>query len=82
MVDKTNGNAVGDMFFGSPKWQLVQEGSTENSLISQGIIASVKGPLVVFKIIVYSFAKGPEKPFVVDSHAGLGIFEIYSGTCK
>jgi hypothetical protein len=82
MIDKNNGNAVGEIFLGSPKWKIVQEGSAANSLVSQGSVVSLMGPLAAYKIIVYSYQKGKEKPFVIEDHGGVGVFEIFSGICK
>jgi hypothetical protein len=60
----------------------VQQGSAANSLVSQGSVVSLMGPLAVYKIIVYSFQAGKEKPFVIEDHGGVGVFEIYSWICK
>jgi hypothetical protein len=75
MIDKTNGNAVGGLFFGSPTWQIVQQGSAANSLVSQG---RVMGQWV-YKVVVYSFNAGEEKPFVIEDRGSDGVFEIFSG---
>jgi len=78
MIDKNTGNAVGEIFIGSPTWQMVQQGSTASSLVSQG---RVMGHWV-YKVIVYSFNAGNEKPFVIEDRGSDGVFEIFSGICK
>jgi hypothetical protein len=82
MIDKNTGNAVGEIFHGSPKWQIAQRGTAANSLVSQGTVVGIMGPVAVYKVIVYSFDQRKEKPFVVEDHGNLGFFEIFSGTCN
>ena len=78
MIDKNTGNAVGEIFPGSPTWQITQSGSTANSLVSQGRVMGRS----VYKVAIYSFNAGKEKPFVVEDRGSDGVFEIFSGICK
>jgi hypothetical protein len=82
MIDKNIGNAVGEIFHGSPKWQIVQRGSVAYSLVTQGTVVNVMGQVPMYKVIVYSFDEQKEKPFVIEGHENVGFFEIFSGTCK
>jgi hypothetical protein len=78
MIDKSTGNAVGEIFLGSPTWQIMKRGSTVSSLVSQG---RVMGQWV-YKVVVYSFNERKEKPFIIENRGSEGVFEIFSGTCK
>jgi hypothetical protein len=78
MIDKITGNAVGEVFLGSPTWPIMQQGSTVSSLMSQG---RVMGQWV-YKVVVYSFSERKEKPFFIDNRGSEGVFEIFTGTCK
>jgi hypothetical protein len=83
MIDKTTGNAVGEIFSGVSTWKIVQQGSTANSLVSQGSVLNFTGrSVVVYNIIVYSFRKQNEKPFVVENRESDGNFQVFSGICK
>ena len=43
MIDKSTGNAVGEIFYGSPRWRVLQQGSAAYSFVSQGTVVNLLG---------------------------------------